>query len=623
MDKLNGYAGSQLRISLGDQGAAAERLDPANLRDYLGGVGYAARLLYDELSGGMDPLSPEAKVVFATSPLSRHEVPGGGSVLICFKSPLTDAWGEARCGGDFGPEMRKAGYDFFIIEGQAEKPVYVMVRDDDVQFRPAQHLVGTTVAERTKIIREEAGDPDLEVMCIGPGGENLVRYATVMYEGRAAGRCGGGAVLGSKNLLGIAVSGSKKVETAHPEAFRSAAREAMRVLREDPNAAGFGEHGTTGDLGGCDDAGDWPTKNWQSNSWGRGEALYDHFYEQNLVKSAGCYRGCPIGCARVAHVEGGRYATPAHEGAEYESISCFTAYVLNEDMDAAVHSTWLCNEYGIDTISAGSVIAFAMECYEKGLLDDQDLNDLDLTWGNAEALPELVKMIALREGIGDLLADGVKRAAEVLGHGSEAFAIHGKGLEAPAHDPRSGKALAVTYGTANRGACHIHPVEAMAYDAGGEDFGLQAYGLPDPEPVDRWEEEGKGSVVKMLQDGLITPDVLGVCKFMMYCGLTIDHYAAMLSAATGWIIDGWDLLEVGERVSNLQRMFNVREGLNRNDDAIPDRMKRLPAFGKYADEGRCAILDYEGMLDDYYETREWDRDTGRPMEQKLRELGLQ
>lgn len=442
------------------------------MREYLGGVGYATRLLYDEVREGVDPLGSDSKVIFATSPLTRNEVPGGGSVLLCFKSPLTNAWGEARCGGDFGPEMRKAGYDFFIVEGRAEDPVYVVVRDDDVQFRRAQHLMRTTVTERTRISGQEVGDPDLEVMCIGPGGENLVRYATVMYGGRAAGRCGGGAVLGSKNLLGIAVSGSRNVEVAHPEGFRNAAREAMRVLRENSNTAGFGEHGTTGDLGGCDDAGDWPTKNWQSNCWGKGEELYDHFYEQNLVKSVGCYRGCPIGCGRVAQVEGGSYATPAHEGAEYESISCFTAYVLNEDMDTAVHSTWLCNEYGIDTISAGSAIAFAMECYENGLLDDQDLAGLDISWGNAETLPELVKMIALRDGVGDLLADGVKRAAEVLGHGSEAFAIHGKGLEAPAHDPRSGKALAVTYGSANRGACHIHPVEAMAYDAGGEDFGL-------------------------------------------------------------------------------------------------------------------------------------------------------
>ena len=622
MEKILGYAGKQLRISLSDATAKAEPLAIAELKKYLGGVGYAARLLYDELPEGVDPLGPDSRMVFATSPLSRNDVPGGGSVLLCFKSPLTNAWGESRCGGDFGPEMRKAGYDFFIVQGKAEDPVYVVVRDDDVQFVPAENLLGTTVTERTDMIREAVGDPDLEVMCIGPGGENLVAYSTVMYEGRAAGRCGGGAVLGSKNLLAIAVSGSKQVETADRDAFRAAVREAMRVLRENPNTAGFGEHGTTGDLGGCDDGGDWPTKNWQSNSWGKGEALYDYFFENNLVGGRGCYHGCPVGCARVAKVDGGEYETPEHEGAEYESISCFTAYVLNEDMDAAVHSTWLCNEYGIDTISTGSAIAFAMECYEKGLLESRDLAGLDLTWGNASALPALVKMIALRQGVGDLLADGVKRAAAELGRGADEFAIHGKGLEVPAHDPRSGKALAVTYGTANRGACHIHPVEAMTWDSGKMTFGLGRYGVPDPEGVDRWDEAGKGAVVPKLQDGLIAPDILAVCKFMMYCGLTIDHYAAILSAATGWHVGGGDLMQVGERVSNLQRLFNVREGFSRADDAIPERMKSLPAFGKYADEKRCVIADYEGMLDEYYRARGWDVETGRPTQAKLSELAL-
>ena len=622
MDKLLGYAGKQLRVSLAEQKAQREDLDARKMRKYLGGVGYAVRLLYDELPEGVDPLGPDAKMVFATSPLSRNEVPGGGSVLLCFKSPLTNAWGESRCGGGFWPEMRKAGYDFLIFEGKADEPVYVVITEEDVEFRRAQHLMGTTVTERTEIIREEMGDPELEVMCIGPGGENLVGYATVMYEGRAAGRCGGGAVLGSKNLLGIAVKGPNGVDPADVEGFRGAAREAMKVLRENPNTSGFGEHGTTGDMPLCDYAGDWPTKNWQSNSWGKGEELYDYFFENNLVKGKGCYRGCPVGCGRVAKVDGGEYQTPEHEGAEYESITCFTAYMLNEDMDAAVHSTWLCNEYGIDTISTGSVIAFAMECYEKGLLEDQDLAGLDLTWGNAEALPKLVKMIALREGVGDLLADGVKRAAETLGNGAEEFAIHGKGLEAPAHDPRSGKSLAVTYGTANRGMCHIHPLEAMAWDSGKEDFGMGPYGVPDPEDVDRWAEEGKGAVVKMLQDGLIAPDVLAVCKFMMYCGLTVDHYAAILSAATGWDVDGEELVKVGERVNNLQRLFNVREGFTRADDAIPERMKSLPAFGKYADEEWCAITDYEMMLEDYYRARGWDAASGKPVDEKLKELDL-
>jgi aldehyde:ferredoxin oxidoreductase len=623
MGKLYGYAGKQLRVLLEKKETRTEDLDPAVVRKYLGGVGYAAKSLYDELQEGTDPLGPDNRIVFATSPLTRHDAPGGGSILLCCKSPLTNTWGESRCGGNFGPELRKAGYDFIVVEGKAKEPVYLVIRDENVEFRPARHLLGKIVSEKTKIIREELADPEISVMCIGPGGENMVRYATVMSEARAAGRCGIGAVMGSKNLLAVAVKGSGRVEAAHPEEFKNATREAMRVIRENPTTAGFKEDGTTGDMAGNDDLGDWPTKNWQANSWGKGQELYDYFRKHNLVGGDGCYRGCPVGCARIAKVEKGKFKTPEHEGAEYESISCFTAYLLNENMDAAVHSTWLCNEYGLDTISTGAVIAFAMECYEKGILKPEDVGDLDLSWGNAEVLPRLVEMIAKKQGIGKLLADGVKRAAERLGGEAKEFAIHGKGLEAPAHDPRSGKALAVTYGTANRGLCHIHPLEGMAYDSGKKDFGMVKYGVPDPNTVDRWDEKGKGRIVKILQDGLIAPDVLCTCKFMMYCGLTVDHYASMLSAATGWKIDGSELLRIGERVINLQRLFNVREGFTRADDSIPERMRQLPVFGKYKDEDRCAIRDYDGMLREYYEARGWDIEDGKPTEEKLQELGLE
>jgi len=235
----------------------------------------------------------------------------------------------------------------------------------------------------------------------------------------------------------------------------------------------------------------------------------------------------------------------------------------------------------------------------------------------------MIRLISMREGLGDILAEGVKTASKILGKGSEKFAIHGKGLEAPAHDPRSGKALAVTYGTANRGMCHIHPLEGMAYDSGKFDFGLVKYGLVDPNTIHRWDEKGKGKSVKILQDGLIVPDILSTCKFFLYAGLTIDNYADMLSALTGWEIDGRELLKVGERVINLQRLFNIREGFNRDDDLIPERVRQRPSFGIYQDEPRCVIKDYEGMLNEYYEARGWDLITGKPSKDKLRELGLE
>jgi aldehyde:ferredoxin oxidoreductase len=622
-EDLCGYFGKQLRISLDTGEASTEEIDPEVLKEYLGGVGYGARVLYDEIEKGIDPLSPDNKIIFATSPLTANNIPGGGSIMLCFKSPLTRVWGESRCGGDIGPDLRRAGFDALIIEGKAAEPVFLAINDDDVSLRPAGHMVGKKVTEKTAIIRDALNDPKISVMCIGPAGEKLVKIATVMLEHRAAGRCGAGAVMGSKNLMGIAVKGSRQAKVANPDKMKTAIKNAMNIIRESETAAGFKEHGTPGDMGPNDAAGDWPTKNWHSNSWGKGEELYDKFFEQHLVKNNGCYRGCPIACGRIAGVKAGKFQTPAHEGSEYESLSAFTAFVLNENIEAAIHSTYLCNEYGIDTISAGALIAFAMECYENGILTKEDIADMDLSWGNPDVLPELVRMISLREGIGDILAEGVKVASEKIGKGSEAFAIHGKGLEAPAHDPRSGKALAVTYGTASRGLCHIQPLEGMAYDSGKLDWGLTEYGIPDPNSVERWDEKGKGQIVKVLQDGLVLPDILNTCKFFLYAGITLGNLAELLSASTGWNITGRDLLKVGERVLNLQRLFNMREGLSRKDDILPERIKQQPAFGFYEKEDQCAIKDFEGMLDEYYAARRWDIKTGMPSKEKLRELGLE
>jgi aldehyde:ferredoxin oxidoreductase len=619
---LYGYFGRQLRVSLKEKKIMIEKIDPRTLKRYLGGVGYAAKILYDELEEGVDALSPDNKIIFCTSPLTSNNIPGGGSIMLCFKSPLTGIWGESRCGGNFGPDLRKAGFDALIIEGKATKPVFLVINNDDISLIPAEHLVGKKVTQKTTIIRDELNDPKISILCIGPAGEKLVRFAAVMVDHRAGGRCGGGAVMGSKNLLGIAVRGTKKAKVAHPEKLKEAIKIAMDTIHDSETAAGFKEHGTIGDMAPNDASGDWPTKNWHSNSWGKGEKIFEYFSKNCLVKNNGCYRGCPIACGRIVEVKEGKYQTPKHEGSEYESISAFTAFVMNQNVEAAIHATYLCNEYGIDTISAGAAIAFVMECYENSLLRKEDISDMNLSWGNPNVFADLLRMISERKGIGDILAEGVKIASEKISNGSEEFAIHSKGLEGPAHDPRSGKALAVTYATASRGMCHIHPLEGMAYDSGKLDWGLKTYGLPDPNKVERWDENGKGKTVKMLQDGLVIPDILNICKFFMYAGITVENLANLLSALTGWGIKGNDLLRVGERVLNLQRLFNMREGLSRSDDTLPERVKQIPKFGFYKNEERCAIKDLEGMLDEYYLERRWDIKTGRPLKEKLKGLGL-
>jgi aldehyde:ferredoxin oxidoreductase len=621
---LTGYAGKLLRVNLTANVCTLEDIDPQIARKFIGGAGYSAHLLYTEVPAKADPLGPDNKIIFSTSPLSENIVPGGGSVMVCFKSPQTNAWGESRCGGNFGPDMRRAGVDFIVVEGKSDTPKFLSVINGCAQLHDAGPIAGKTVYEKTDWLEENILKDVSRgsAMTIGLAGENMVKFSSVMLRDRAAGRGGGGAVLGSKKLLAVCVGGNQKAEHGDKKRFSAATRHAMKTVRSDEMRDGFHKYGTMGDLVSNDEDGDWPTKNWKSNSWGKGPGLFDTFQENNLVRANGCYSGCPIACGRIVQVKEGPFATPVHEGGEYESISAFTAFVVNKDMNAAVHCDYLCNGMGMDTISSGAVIGFAMECMERNLLPPELLEGLDLEWGNPDVLPKLLKMICNREGLGDLLADGVKVAAQKIGQGASEFAVHVKGLEGPAHDGRSGKVLAVAYGTANRGMCHIHPLEGMAFDRGKMDWGMQKHGVRDPETVDRWDEKGKGTDCALLQDGLVLPDILTTCKFMSYAGLSPDLWLEMLNATTGWDMTEKELIRVGSRTLNLQRLFNVREGLGIADDQLPSRVKKVPEFGAYKDTPECGIQNYDQMLKEYYECRGWDPATGIPNPDTLEDLGL-
>jgi len=609
---MYGYAGKLLRINLTEGKVTTEEIAPEILRKFLGGVGYGAKLLYDEMPAGIDPLGSENELVFTTGPLTGTRAPGSGFAEVCFKSPLTGIWGESKCGGEWGGSLRKAGYDFLVIGGKAKEPKYIVIHDSKVEIRPAEKLKGKTTSQKDKFIKKELKDKNFETAVIGSAGENLVRFANIMVGGRAFGRCGAGAVMGSKKLLAIAVRGTGKIPVANPEEFSLVCKKGNEKVLAITGKEGMATNGTTGDLVGCDSQGDMPTKNWRSNSWGKGEELYDHFKRNNLVGAIPCYKGCVLRCGRIAKVESGKWETPQYEGSEYESITAFTFFVLNKDMDAAVHADYLCNEYGLDTISTGAVIAFAMDCYENGIISKEEAGGLDLTWGNAETMVELIKKIASRDGIGRVLGEGTRRASREIGKGSDMLAIQVKGLEGPAHDSRSGKTLAIMYGLSNRGMCHIHPLEGMSYDSGKNDFGLLPYGLPEPQTVDRFAEAGKGKIAKKLQDWGIIPDILGICKFYIYNGLGPGELARMLSTLTGWDIDGEELLAVGERIYDLQRRFNVREGIKKTDDMLPERCLKLPEFGKYSSVEECEIRSYDSMLEECYEARGWEKETGIP-----------
>jgi len=622
VSQLYGYAGRLLKVDLSKGKVSVEKVKPEILRQFLGGVGYGAKLLYDELLAGVDPLNAENMLVFTTGPLTGTRAPGSGFIEVCFKSPLTGIWSESKCGGEWGGTLRKAGFDFLVITGKAKESKYIVIDDGKVEIRPAERLGGQATSQKDKLIKEELKDEKFDIAVIGPAGEELVRFANIMVGTRAFGRCGAGAVMGSKNLLAIAVKGNGDIPVAKPDRFQIAVKEGNKKVLDATAGKGMARCGTTGDIPECDYLGDIPTKNWRANSWGKGEELYHHFQSENLVRANPCYKGCVLRCGRIARVEGGKWKTPEHEGSEYESICAFTFFVLNEDMDAAVHATYLCNEYGLDTISTGAVIAFAMDCYERGILSKEEVDGLDLTWGNTDTIVELVREISGRKGIGRILGEGTRRASQEIGKGSELLSMDVKGLEGPAHDGRSGKALAIMYGVGNRGMCHIHTIEGMAYDSLKNDFGLVPYGLPEPKTVDRFAERGKGSAAKLLQDFGILPDILGICKFYAYNGLGPPELAELVSSLTGWDIDVNELLKIGERVYNLQRMFNVREGISRKDDLLPERICQIPEFGKYSSVNECQIKDFERMLDEYYEARGWNSETGTPTKEKLQKLGL-
>ncbi len=613
-----GYGGSELWVNL-SKGTFERRPLRKDLRQYVGGAGYAARILYDCRFPGEDPLGEDNPLIFATGPLTDPRVPGGGSLEICFVSPLTELWGESRIGGEAGFSLRKAGIDVLVISGKASEPTALVIEDQDLRLLACPELAGKLCSKKEALLQERLGAVPFDILCIGPGGENGVLYSTVMHKHRAAGRCGAGAVMGSKNLLALAVRGTGSVPLADEKAFLEACREGHRAVAASPGTQEFRKWGTMGGYPYSDASGDLPTKNWRSNSWGKGQEIFDAYYRSNFQHPHGCYRGCTVRCGRILQVSQGPWQTPSHEGGEYESVAAFTAFCLNEDVDAAVHASWLCNEYGIDTISAGASLAFLFDCSEKGLFPDEK----PYLWGDAAVFPEMLHNIAFRKGLGDFLAQGVRRMAEVLGEQALESAVHVKGLEGPAHDPRSGKSLGLSYATGNRGMCHIHPVEAKAWDADKQDFGLLSYGLPCPEEVDPWAEHDKGDALKLLQDAGTLPELLCTCKFYQYVGVTLNHYAAMLRGSTGWEISGEELLEIGERVVNLQRLFNLRQGMTSEADRLPSRVLSLPEFGRYSRENRCVIGDFSAMLREYYAARGWHEVWGIPLEETLFRLELQ
>jgi len=605
--------GKILRVNLSTGKISKEPVNENDARMFLGGSGLATRYLFDEVKKGVDPLGPDNKLIFMTGPLTGTISPSSGRFSAVTKSPLTGLWGSSNSGGRWGLDLKKSGYDGIIIEGTADRPVYLVIEDGKAEIRDAGKLWGKGVKETIKQVKEATGGK-LNTACIGIAGENKVRYATIMNDvHRTLGRCGFGAVMGSKHLKAIAAGGSMRITVADKKAFDKAAKTAGELINESLLKMTLEVYGTNMVLDMVNVKGGLPTRNWQSGSCSyAGEISGPAVSEKILVGKKACF-ACPIACGRISEVKTGKYACKG-EGPEYESVGAFGPMCDISDLEAITYAHLLCNEYGLDTVSTGSTIAFAMECFEKNILTMADTDDLELSFGDADIMIEIIHRIGKREGIGDLLAEGTKRVSEKLGHGSTRFAMHVKGLELAAYDCRATKITGLAFATANRGGDHI-----TAYVQGPTFLDIP-YLIVDESTIEdaTRENPAEAIVVKDMEDALTVFDSIGCCKFMGMA-LFAEDLVPIIANATGWEFDVADFRKAGERIFNLARMFNIREGCSREDDTLPERLLKEPMDNGPA---KGLVVDLEPLLDAYYEMRGWDITSGKPTMAKLEELSF-
>ena len=607
-----GYIGRILNVNLTDSKIATEMLREEDLKKYIGGSGLASKILFDELDPIVHPLSPSNLLVFMTGPLTGTASPSCGRYCVCTKSPLTGLWAEAHAAGFWGPELKFAGYDGIVIRGRADRPVCISVVDEVVELRDASRLWGKDTYEAEKLLQEELGDSGVKVASIGQAGERGVLFASIMNDlGRAAGRCGVGTVMGSKNLKAIAVRGTKTqvIPAAKNEIFNDFLRRIYVTIRSHPTAQIYASYGTDGIMTMMHEYGDVPIKYFTKGSWPEGvERICGEAMTKSILKRQwACYR-CIIACGRVVAEDTSSSRTEG-AGPEYETCASLGSLCMNSDLNVIALGNELCNRYGMDTITAGSVIAFAMECYEKGLISAENTGGIEPKWGDGKAIIELLHRIGRNEGFGSVLARGVRDASRMIGKGAQDFALHIKGLEMPMHDPRAFKGLGLQYATSHRGACHLRGLVYIIEQ--GErmpDLGIH-------KRYQRFTTDDKAFPVIAVQNWHDVLDSLIMCKFV---AIPPASALAILNMVTGWEMKLEDLIRVGERTYNLKRMFNKKCGATRSDDTLPKRFLEEP-LGEGGSRGE--VVDLNEMLNKYYDLRGWDQD-GVPTGEKLKELGL-
>jgi aldehyde:ferredoxin oxidoreductase len=592
-----------------------EPTDQALVHRYLGGRGLGAALLARQQAGagwtGGDLFHPQNPLIFSAGPLAGTGWPAGARLHVTFPSPLTGAYGYANSGGFLAAALARADYDALVISGRAEEPVYLEVTPESIDLRPAGQVWGRGVYATHDVLATGGG----RVACIGPAGENCVRIAGVFNDGaRAAARCGGGAAMGSKHLKAVVVRGGR--DQTLPPAFREQARQAMVKVREHPNVAGLRDWGTVHLVAIKNQVGDLPAHNHQQGQVPWADRVDAQAIARYTLKNKGCY-ACPIRCGRVTEVV---------EGPEYETLDALGPMCGISDPEVILQANRRCNDLGLDTISTGVAIAFAMECHQRGLLDDTEFS---LEWGDPVTLLGLIEGIALRRGLGDLLAEGVRRAAQAIGGEAPRYALHVKGMEIPRQEPRIAKGFGLGHTTSNRGADHLYALPTI--DLAGNLEAARRLFPPEivPKLMDTDDETYKPDLVVLSEHICAVSDALGVCKFTTTetYALYPEDLAAGLSALWGRQVGVEELLTAGERIVNMERLYNVRLGLSRADDRLPARFAEEP-LAVYRLDGEAAIpvhvglvRDHEAMLDRYYSLRGWD-ENGVPTPETLARLGL-
>jgi aldehyde:ferredoxin oxidoreductase len=620
----NGYWGKVLRVNLTNKSYQVENVDESVWEKFIGGSGYGAKVLIEETQPKVDPLSEENKIVFGVGLWQAVKAPGSAKWSVVTKSPLTKTYLDCAGAGHWAPLFKKAGYDALIIEGKSEKPVYININDDKVEFKDAAHIWGKDTIKTTEFIKEELNNKRVSILNIGPAGEIMNPIACITCDGHSfAGRGGAGAVMGSKNLKAIATFGTKEVLVFNPDKAKELAKKVFKFISD--NVGGHGEtYGTTQCVGPNEKSGDLPMKYWTQDTWPEVEKISTPRYNEVLSVKPHFCANCPVGCHRHIQVKEPKKWALEGNGPEYETLATMGGSYLCSDLAAICKANDICNRMGVDTISAGAWICFLAECWEKGLINEKDTDGIEIKWGNGEVLVELTEKITKLEGIASWFKNGIVGAAEKIGPETKDIIVQVKNLDYPAHDPqvknldypahdpRFSAALGVNYATSTRGACHVR----------GPVFDSMHLFYPNIFKGD-FAEDNEENIPKrtfMVQNINGFYNQVSLCCFMgPFGGMKIEDVIDIINAVTGWNWSQEDLMEAGSRAFTLERLINVRDGFDRKSDTLPKKMTIAAKTGGRA--GRISP-SFESNLEKYYEIRGWDQQ-GHPTKETMKNLGLE